>query len=223
MKKMIIKSIPVLIGCLLFSGISGRVAGQKNTGQYQTFEEFKAPKEVQKRAREYSKKGYYVAIGALSIERQLTEAWMRETEKDTLGSPKYIVASGQSVGQSQIAAKIQATEAAKLQLAGILETKMAALIENNIANAQLNKEEAVSVTNTVANSKSIIVQEIGRIIPLLELYKDIGKNIEANIRIAYKSDTALEMAKSVIRKQLEEELKLQKEKVDKLLNSTYKP
>jgi hypothetical protein len=50
------------------------------------------------------------------------------------------------VAETQTAAKLQATETAKLELAGQINTQVAALIENSIANQQLNTEEAASIT-----------------------------------------------------------------------------
>ncbi len=178
----------------------------------------KPPRVVRQQVKEYKKDGYYVAVGAPTLERQLANAWMRETEIDETGYPKYVVATGRSVGETQIAAKLQATEAAKLELAGTLATNVAALIESNIANAQLNMDEAASVTKSVGAAKNIIAQEIGRIITMVELYKDLGKNIEVNLRIAYNSDMAKEVAKKVIRKQLEDETEIVMEKLEKLMN-----
>ena len=143
---------------------------------------------------------------------------MREIESDDSGYPLYIVATGRSVGETQIAAKLQATEAAKIELAGTIATNVAALIENNIANAQLNTQEAASVTKTVAGAKNIIAQEIGRIITIVEFYKDINKNIEANVRIAYNSAMAMDMAKKVVRQQLEEETNIIQQKLENLMN-----
>jgi hypothetical protein len=178
---------------------------------------FRPTGEIKKETRDYEKQGYYVAIGAPSIERQLTNGLLKALETDEAGFPKYIVATGRSVGETQIAAKLQATETAKLELAGTLATNVAALIENNIANAQLNQEEATSVTKTVAAAKNMIAQEIGRIITLVEMYKDIDKNIEANVRIAYNSEMAMEAAKKVVRKQLEAETNILQGKLEKLM------
>ena len=211
------KILTALIACFLLSVIVIPVTGQVTTRDARKALKMRAPREVRKQAREYDKDGYYVAVGAPPLERQLTTAWMREVETDETGFPKYVVATGRSVGESQIAAKLQATEAAKLELAGTLATNVAALIENNIANAQLNSEEAASVTKTVAASKNIIAQEIGRIITIVELYKNINKNIEANVRIAYNSEMAMEMAKKVVRQQLEDETKILQEKLEKLM------
>ncbi len=55
------------------------------------------------------------------------------------------------------------------------------------------------------------------VIPLVELYKDIDKNREANVRIAYNSKVAMEMAKRVIRKSLEDETNILQDKLEKLM------
>lgn len=213
MKKVSIALVSVLFIALLINTVSAQVSNKEMRSKLK----FRPVKEVKKDARSYANDGYYVAVGAPSIERQLTNGLLKEQEVDEQGFPKYIVATGRSVGETQIAAKLQATETAKLELAGTLATNVAALIENNIANAQLNQEEAASVTKTVAAAKNMIAQEIGRIITLVEMYKDIDKNIEANVRIAYNSEMAMEAAKKVIRKQLEEETKVLQDKLEKLM------
>jgi len=83
----------------------------------------------------------------------------------------------------------------------------------------LTREEAATVTKTVAASKNIIAQELGRVIPLVELYKNIGSdNIQCDIQIAYDSKTAMDMAKNLIRKQLSGEAEELQKKLDKLMN-----
>ncbi len=147
----------ILVIGMMFS-MFNVVEAQKSSKEIRKALNTKPPREVKRQAKDYEKQGYYEAVGAMSIERQLTNAWMREIETDDKGYPKFIVATGSSVGETQIAAKLQATEAAKLELAGTIATNVAALIENNIANSQLNTEEAASVTRTVAASKNIIAQ-----------------------------------------------------------------
>jgi hypothetical protein len=134
------------------------------------------------------------------------------------GYPKYIVANGNAVGETVTAAKLQANEVAKFELAGTIATNVAALIEGNIANAQLNTEEAASVTEVSGAIKNLIVQEIGRVIPLLEIYKKMNKNVEVSVRIAYNSDMAVEAAKKIIRKELKEKTEILHEKLDKLMD-----
>jgi len=206
----------ILVIAIMFS-MFNTVEAQYSNKEIRKALNTKPPREVKKQAKDYEKDGYYQAVGAMSIERQLTNAWMKEIETDENGYPKYIVATGSSVGETQIAAKLQATEAAKLDLAGTIANSVAALIENNIANSQLNTEEAASVTKTVAASKSIIAQKLNRVVPVIEMYRNIGVNMEANVRIAYSQEMAMEQAKEVIRKSLEEETEILQDKLEKLM------
>jgi len=178
----------------------------------------KAVKEARKEAKSFEKQGYHVAPGAIPMAKQIETAWMKQYMTDDMGFPLYIVATGNSISGSQSAAKLQATELAKLELAGTISTQVAALIENSIATEQLTNEDAVTVTKTVAAAKSIIAQEIGRIITLFEIYRDVGKNIEVNLRVAYNSEMAMEVAKKAIKKELEKETDLAHEKLEKLMN-----
>ena len=178
----------------------------------------KSMKMARKEAKKKTKAGYFVAPGALPMDKQLEKAFIKQNMEDDKGYPKYIVASGNSVAGTQTAAKIQAMETAKLTLAGTISTDVAALIENNIANEQLTREEAATVTRTVAASKNIIAQELGRVIPLTEMYKNIGSdNIQCDLQIAYDSKTAMDMAKKVIREQLSDKSDELQKKLDKLM------
>jgi hypothetical protein len=179
----------------------------------------KAVKEARKEAKNFKNQGFYVSPGSLPMEKQLENSWARQYEVDEKGFPLYIVASGNSVANAQTAAKLQSTETAKLELAGTISTNVAAIIESSIANQQLSADDAASITKTVAASKNIIAQELGRVITLFEIYRKVGKdNIESNVRMAYNTEMAMEIGKKIIRKKLEEETTILHEKLDKLLN-----
>jgi len=202
---------------ILFSAANVLVA-QQSEKELKKDVSSRAIRSARKEARKYKKDGYYVAPGAPLLDKQLERAWMKQYETNDKNESKYIMATGNSVAETQTAAKLQAMETAKLELAGQINTQVAALIENSIANQQLNNEEAASVTKTVAASKNLIAQEIGLIIPMVEMYKKIGKNVEVNLRLAYNMATAFDVAKKVIRKSLEEETKIAHEKLEKLMN-----
>lgn len=206
-----------LMAALISANISLTATAQQSDKDLKKEATSKAIKSARKEAKKYKKEGYYVAPGALPLDKQLESAWMKQYETNDKGEQKFIMATGNSVAETQTAAKLQATETAKLELAGQISTQVAALIENSIANQQLNNEEAASVTKTVAASKNLIAQEIGRVLPVVEMYKKIGTNVEANVRLAYNMETAFEVAKNVIRKNLEEETKIAHEKLEKLM------
>ena len=102
------------------------------------------------------------------------------------------------------AAKMQALELAKQNLAEQIQAELTALIETEVANEQLPAEEAASIIRTVMSGKNLISQSIGRIIPVVEVYRTLeNKNKEVLVRIAYDSNYGKEAA----RKALEEKLK----------------
>ena len=212
-------SLISLMFLVIFIAGMGNVVQAKNPDRKLTKQiKKKAAKQARKEAKRFKRKDWYVAPGALPMDKQIQKAWELQYMEDEDGYPLYIVATGNSVAETQSAAKLQAMELAKLELAGLVQTNVAALIENSVANSQLNNEEAASVTKTVAASKNIIAQEIGRVITMFEIYKKINKNVEASVRIGYNTDIAMETAKKAIRKKLEEETEILHDKLDKLLD-----
>ena len=123
-----------------------------------------------------------------------------------------------SIGENYDAAKMQALELAKQNLAGQIQTEITALIENTVANQQLSQEEAASVTQSILASKNLIRQSIGRTIPVMEVYRTLSnKNKEVLVRIAYNSTMAKEAAKRIIRDDLERKGNKLHEDLDKAL------
>jgi len=160
-------------------------------------------KDAKKEAKSYAKDGWVVAPGHHTLERQLEKSYQMRDEVDDMGYPKYVTGEAMSIGQNYDAAKMQALELAKLTLAGQLQTEVVALVENNLANNQLPAEQAASVTQTVMASKNIIAQKIGRVITLVECYREVsGKNKEVRVMIAYNMEMAVEAAKNAVRDEL---------------------
>jgi len=179
----------------------------------------KATKEARKEAKQFEKDGYSVSPGALPMEKQIENSWMKQYAEDDKGYPMYYVGSGNAVAGTQSAAKIQALDIARTELAGQISASIGAIIETNIANQQLTAEEAVTVQQTVAASSTIIAQQLGRVITLFEIFRKVNAdNIEVNIRIAYSQEMANEQAKQAIKKELEEKTNVTREKLDKLMN-----
>jgi hypothetical protein len=204
-----------MIICFLITSVNPLVA-QQSDKQLKKQLKSRAIRQARKEAKKLKKQGYYLAPGEAPLDKTLELAWKYKLQMDDDGYPKYIFANGIVVAETQTAAKVQAYETAKLELAGKIATNTAALIKSNIVNQQLNAEEAASITKIVAVAKNMIAQKIGRVITLVELYKKVGKGIEVNIRIAYNSEIAYEIAKNVIRKKLEEETDLLQEELDKI-------
>ena len=165
----------------------------------------KASKTARNEAKRLTKEGWKPAPGALPIEKQLDNSFLKQQEEDELGYPKFLMGEAMSIGENYDAAKMQALELSKQNLAGQIQTEVTALIENTVANKQLAKEEAVSITKSVIASKNLISQKIGKTIVVTELYRELSnKNKEVLVRVAYNMQMAKEAARQAIREDLEQ-------------------
>ncbi len=173
---------------------------------------------AKKEAKKLSKKGWKATPGALPIEKQLDKSYAYQMEYDENLFPKYFNGEGMSTGENYDAAKMQATELAKIQVATQIQTELTALIETNVATKQITAEEAVTVTKSVMAAKELISQRLGRYIPVVELYRTLpNKNKEVLVRIVYNSKMAKEAAKAAARERLEKEGDQLQKKLDELL------
>ena len=113
---------------------------------------------------------------------------------------------------------MQALELAKQNLASQIQTEVTALIDNKVANDQLGPEEAASLTKMISNGKQLISQKLGRVLPVVEMYRTLpNKNKEVLVRIAYSAKMAKAAAKNSIREDLEKESDELGKKLDELL------
>lgn len=178
----------------------------------------KASKAARKEAKRLSKEGWKTAPGALPLEKQLDKSYVMQYQYDSDGFPQFIMAEAMSMGGNYDAAKMQALELAKQNLAGQIQTEVTALIENTVANEQMDQGNAASITRSVLASKNLISQSIGRVVPVVETYRAAnGNNKEVLIRIAYSQEMAKAAAKRAIKKELEERGDSLHGKLDELL------
>ena len=178
----------------------------------------KATKAARKEAKKLKKEGWTIAPGALPLEKQLDKSYLMQYEYDEEMFPKYIMGEAMSIGGNYDAAKMQALELAKQNLAGQIQTEVTALIENTVANEQMEAEQAASITRSVMASKNLISQSIGRTITVMEVYRTLSnKNKEVLVRIAYNSNMAKKAAKKAIKDDLEKKGDDLHNKLDELL------
>ena len=175
----------------------------------------KATKTARKEAKKLSKEGWITVPGALPLEKQLDKSYMMQMEYDEDMYPKYLMGEAMSIGENYDAAKMQALELAKQNLAGQIQTEVTALIENSVANKQLANEDAASVTQSIMGAKNLISQSIGRTIIVMECYRvKTNKNKEVLVRIAYNGA----MAKAAAKRAIQDELKSKSEDLQKKLD-----
>lgn len=175
----------------------------------------KATKTARKDAKKLKKEGWITVPGALPLEKQLDKFYMMQMEYDEDMYPKYLMGEAMSIGENYDAAKMQALELAKQNLAGQIQTEVTALIENSVANEQLANEDATSVTQSIMGAKNLISQSIGRTIIVMECYRvKTNKNKEVLVRIAYNGA----MAKAAAKRAIQDELKSKSEDLQKKLD-----
>jgi hypothetical protein len=64
----------------------------------------------------------------------------------------------------------------------------------------------------------MIAMELGYVDPSFKLFRNIGKDkIEVQVRLFYDTKQSLEIAKKVVRQELKDKLKLNDEKLEKLM------
>lgn len=178
----------------------------------------KASKDARKEAKKLTKEGWVTVPGALPLEKQLDKSYMMQTEYDEDMYPKYLMGEAMSIGENYDAAKMQALELAKQNLAGLIQTEVTALVENSVVNKQLGAEEAASLTQSIMGAKNLISQSIGRTIIVMECYRvKSNKNKEVLVRIAYNGAMAKAAAKRAVQDELKDKSEEIHKKLDKIL------
>lgn len=165
----------------------------------------KAGKTAAKEAKRLAKEGWVVAPGQLPLPKQLDKSYMMYYEYEDNGLPKYILADAKSVGGSYDAARMQAINNAKIELAGLIQTEVTALTESTVGNSEMTPEDAASINEAVQAGKTLIAQRLGRTVIAMQCYRNLkDQKVEVSIHLAYNSKMAMEAANEVIKLKLEE-------------------
>ena len=218
MKKLLLLSVcAIFFSASLFAQTSKKELKKEDRELTKEVKE-KAVRNARRDARKMKKEGWKVNPGTLPLDKLTENAWKKQLQTDEKGDPRYITADGDAVAKTKTAAELQAIEMGKLQLAGLIESNISALISGNIANAQLSTKDAASVTEIVASSKNLIATKLWYVNPFYKVYKNIGDNkVKVQVKLFYDTKQSLQIAKKVVRKELKDKLKLNEEKLEKLM------
>ena len=198
----------------------------------------KAVKQARKEAKEYEKKrGWRVFPGDMPLEKSLEKSWMYQYEEkpasDGTMGPAYIWATGNGVAKTKSAAKMQAIELAKVELAGQLKTHVAALTTSNIANAQLSGVDAETVQSIIQSAKNITSATLTQVKPVIVIFRskypksELKKNnkqqltagtVEVQVMLYYDLYQADFQTRDAIKKELQEKMKDNEEELKKLMD-----
>lgn len=207
MKKLLFVALALLMACpATFAQDAKEIRKERQVISKMAKKELEAKvdKVTKKEAKRLKKEGWIVTPGALPLEKQLQRSYEMEYEFEQDLFPKYIMANAQTIAEHYDAAKMTATELAKINLAGQIQTEVAALIESTVANKQMKADEAASISATVMAAKNAITQSIGRTMVVVECYRILPNgNREVMVRLAYGGKMAKEAVNQAVREDLE--------------------
>lgn len=163
----------------------------------------RSTKTARQEAKQFKKEGWKTAPGAMPIEKQLDKSYAIQQQYNGNFESVYLVGQAISGARTYDAARMQAMELAKMELAGMIESTIATVTENAITNKQISAEEAISIVGMVQQTKSQVLQHLGKVIMVMELYRDTDTGKEVLIRIAYDTNKSKKEAIEAIRKQLD--------------------
>lgn len=209
MKKILLLFISVLIASIGFSQTTKEAEKQLQS---------RATKDARKEAKSLTKEGWKVSPGTLPLEKQLDRSYLMQYQLNDNGQPQFIMGEASSIGENYDGAKMQALSLATQNLAGQIETQITMLVNNSVSNQQLSAQEAATITRTVSESKNLISQKLGRLVPVVETYRDLNnKNKEVLVRLSYNMDNALQATKQTVRDELEKKGDDLRNQLDKVL------
>ena len=109
------------------------------------------------------------------------------------------------MGETVAAAQAQATELARMDLAGQIGSETTTIVDNMLANKMLADDQAASIATTLIENKTLYSQKLGRIEPVLKLMRVNKKNNnkEVMVRLVAKKSSIDEIAKQAVRAELE--------------------
>ena len=224
--KLIVSVFTALV--MMFAAVetSAQVASNKERAKIEKHEKTlnksmkkKAIKAARKEAKQLKKAGYMTFIGQLPLDKQLENSWQAAYEIDPQGNPYYIMSTQKAVASNFTAAQMQAMNAAKTDIAGQLETRINQVIESKVTSNELARNEASSLATFVSTSKNIVSNTLGRVIKLVEIYREPKKtkNVEVQVTVAYNAEVATREALKALKQSLTAEDVELMQQIDKLV------
>ena len=111
------KSLLISVFATLAMMISlNALAQEKATGK--AYKAIQKDEKVINKAKELTKEGFKTPVGKLPLDKQLENSWEKQMEIDMNGNPYWYIATSRVIGGNQSAAAMQATNTAKIDIAG---------------------------------------------------------------------------------------------------------
>lgn len=170
----------------------------------------KPTKDARKQEKQLKKQGWQVPAGAKTIGKQVTEVQLlgEELMPDNMGNPvkRYIIRSAQAVAGTYNAGVAAARANAQVELAAMLQTKVAAALETKLDNHQTSAITAQTVDKFHERAKAIIDACLTNTKMVLSIYRVTRQNnFEVQVQIAYDKKEISSRLKQKIHQELEKE------------------
>lgn len=203
----------LILGLLIFTN-------ELTFGQKYKFQ--KLSSDIKKEAKKYENEGWNNFPGNLPISQQLNSSYIKQNETDENGIQKWFFATGIAVAQTLAVAEMQATELAKNNLVQQVESDIRSFTETTLANNQISKDEAESITKTINAVTNKMSQKLGRVIPLVKIYRESSNNFEVQLQVGYNIASAQKIMLNEVKKELGEDAEKIKSKMDNFLYNSNK-
>lgn len=175
-------------------------------------------RDTKKEVKKLEKSGWANVPGDMPLAQQLNNAWAKEAEVDEEGFPKWIIATGESGGEFQSAAEMQAIELAKINLVGLIETQMRSVVETEQANNRLDAKSAASISKTMQVATNKVSKKLKRVVPISKLMRANKKQVEIQVKLAYSYAMAQKAIIDEMKVEMQAETEEMRTKYDAFLN-----
>ena len=163
-------------------------------------------KDAKKEAKRLKKEGWMVPAGSLPLESQLFQAYKLQAEVNDDMQPKYDFGQAISGGSFYDAAKMQAVELAKAELAGNILTDLTTIVNVKLENQQISADKATSASEIIKEGEAVVSQKLVSPIPLVEIYRTLKDGtVEVQIRLAYDKEKGLKTGINALSTEFEKE------------------
>ncbi len=177
----------------------------------------KSERAIRKEAKKLTKEGWK------SMDLPLDKMIQRRNEKlwqdDAAGYPKYIHSSVTATGGSYAAANTSARTQAIVDLASQIQSTVAAMIDQSIANDETSPEMGASISQTLSDAKIIVAQKLGRIVNTGTMYRLQNKKVyEVRSTYIYDMRQAADLVEEAVMETLQDKSDKHREEFNKLFD-----
>jgi len=187
--------VAIMVGMMYSTAVNAQEDAQTLKEQKAIMKQ--ATKDAKKQAKALKKEGWKVAAGSSPMETQLAELLVKERGGQS-GLPQYIIGRQEALSGSQGAARTIAISRARNEIAGIINTKVAGILESTMVNVQTSSVDVATNMTDKSTTKQLIDQSLDNTKIILQIYREVNNNTQYQIGMAFEDSMAKEILKKVM-------------------------